>query len=237
MANNKNSYESSMRIRAILFIVVFLLMVAVIISLLDGMGISIGGKKDEAPEPEEIQEVLETPAPTQALPVFTPAPIPEEEFEVVIVPTPQPAAQQEVVPTVVPENTPEIWGQQLGSGRITSNTGTGLNVVADWTAVSQQDSKVAFTVNVYLQSYGISTVSQPVTVSVGGESTTVYGSAVNYDGNSQKETHLATVNVTVTLAPGGTASFPISAAWQYNGSYSGQSFGTITASGTVTLSR
>lgn len=248
MANNRNSYERSMRIRAILFIVVFLLMIAVIISLLDGMGLipEKGRDKEEPspavttaePVPGGSSQEPAVPAETQTLfplPTAAPTPAPTPTPEPTPTPTPEPT------PTPTPEPTPtpvETSGDELGRGRIRSDTGKGINLILDWTAVSQPDAKVDFSIIVYLESYGVGTIAQPLTISVGTESVTLSGAPISYDGASGVQAYeLGRATLTSDLAAGATGSFLIAASWQFNGSYSEQYFANLTCEETVTLER
>ena len=242
MANNRNNYETKMKIRAAFFIIIFLIMIAVIIALLNGMGISLFGN-DSKEEPEETSyytsvtafpqataSVTATPA---AVSTPTPTPAPTEELEIIIIEDEELEIEEEEEIEVI-----ETYGQVLKSGSMRSNTGVGLNIVADWTAVALQGGKAEITVTVSLESYGIVTISQPLTISVGGESTTIYAQAVNYDGNmGLKKNELGTQSFTVDLAAGTSMSYTIAASWIYNGTYSNQQINTVSCEETVVLER
>jgi hypothetical protein len=121
------------------------------------------------------------------------------------------------------------------SGSFRSDTGTVLNLTADWTAVSSGDGNVTVTVTLSVESYSLqcSEIYQGATVTIGGESRSFDTPAVAYDGSAGlASTPLGSVSVTLP-ADGGTLSVPITAAWKFGGTYSGTDLPVITAEGTA----
>jgi hypothetical protein len=164
-----------------------------------------GGQSGESggtAEPIATREPLVTPEPT---PVPTPQPTP--------VPTPK--------PTPVPAD---------ASGSFSSNTGTGLNIRADWQTYRDASGSRKLKVDVSIVSYSIFTSSQykSITLKVGGNAWSADCAGFSYDGKDQIVTKAASFTVDAP-APG----TQISVEWYYGGSYSGKDLHTITATGTV----
>lgn len=178
------------RIKAVLFIIVFLLVIAVAVNLLMDMQ---SEKKAEATPTNDpyantvtpsvdMQPALETPQPTPAIvpsvaPTATPtpaAPVPTAT------PTPVPTATPEPIQPVIPQ------GEVIGSGSFTSDTGTPLNLRADWTATVLDSERVEVTVNVYLVSYQIEVreLYNAVNVSVGDQYASADSPAIKWENNT-----------------------------------------------------
>ena len=98
---NRNRKEQSMKVRAVLFIAVFLLMLAVIFALLNGMGLI--GEKDRAGEVEQIQTAPEEPVSTSKP---SPTPIPSRTDP----PQQEPGGTtvSDTEPSPTPEASPDI---------------------------------------------------------------------------------------------------------------------------------
>lgn len=233
------------RIKAVLFIIVFLLVIAVAVNLLMDMQ---SEKKAEATPTNDpyantvtpsvdMQPALETPQPTPAIvlsvaPTATPtpaAPVPTASPT----PTPVPTATPEPVQPVIPQ------GEVIGSGSFTSDTGTPLNLRADWTATVLDSERVEVTVNVYLVSYQIEVreLYNAVNVSVGDQYASADSPAIKWENNTRLETLLASTVHTLSLPSGSSASFPLAAQYQFGGTYSKVELPVIECGGTIELSR
>lgn len=233
------------RIKAVLFIIVFLLVIAVAVNLL--MDMQSERKADATPTNDpyantvtpsvETQPALETPQPTPAIAPSTaptathvPAtPVPTQAPT----PTPAPAATPEPVQPVIPQ------GEVIGSGSFTSDTGTPLNLRADWTATVLDAERVEVTVNVYLVSYQIEVreLYNAVNVSVGDQYASENSPAIKWENNTKLETLLASTVHTLSLPSGSSASFPLAAQYQFGGTYSKVDLPVIECGGTIELSR
>ena len=222
------------RIKAVLFIIVFLLVIAVAVNLLMDMQ---SEKKAEATPTNDpyantvtpsvdMQPALETPQPTPAI-VPSAAPVPTAS------PTPIPTATTEPVQPVIPQ------GEVIGSGSFTSDTGTPLNLRADWTATVLDSERVEVTVNVYLVSYQIEVreLYNAVNVSVGDQYASADSPAIKWENNTRLETLLASTVHTLSLPSGSSASFPLAAQYQFGGTYSKVELPVIECGGTIELSR
>ena len=233
------------RIKAVLFIIVFLLVIAVAVNLL--MDMQSERKADATPTNDpyantvtpsvETQPALETPQPTPAIapstaPTATPVPATQVPTQAPT-PTPIPTATPEPVQPVIPQ------GEVIGSGSFTSDTGTPLNLRADWTATVLDAERVEVTVNVYLVSYQIEVreLYNAVNVSVGDQYASENSPAIKWENNTKLETLLASTVHTLSLPSGSSASFPLAAQYQFGGTYSKVDLPVIECGGTIELSR
>ncbi len=231
------------KIKAVLFIIVFLLAIAVAINLLVDMQSERKAEATPTGDPYantvtpsiETQPAVETAQPTPAVapstaPTATPVPATP-------VPTPTPTP----VPTATPEPAQPIipQGEVIGSGSFTSDTGTPLNIRADWTATVLDSENVEVTVNVYLISYQIEVreLYDAVNVSVGDQYASANSPAIKWENNTRLESLLASTVHTLRLPSGSSASFPLAAQYQFGGTYSKVELPVIECGGTIELSR
>ena len=212
------------RIKAVVLIIVFLLVVAVICSWLTGTD-----KKDEQPgentaPPEESSSVIviDPNGSQSTAPVNTPAPTA----------TPAPA------PTPTPTPTPQ-YGDKLGSGTFKSETGVPINLRADWSVKTTSASQVEVTIKVSVDSYAIHLQAVPyaVKLSVNGEYVTMDAPAVDYDGSAATNTVFGSKTFTVNLSEGSSANIPVAIEWHFGGTYGGEEIDVIECGGTISVSR
>lgn len=222
------------KITAILFIVVFLLIVAVLFTFFS----SLDKKPAETPEPAisaepsdaiidyspEPTQPVQTAAPTQ--PVNTPAPTPPAT------PTPTPTPSTE-------PSAPVSYGGELGSGSFKSDTGAKLDIHADWSAKSVSSTQVEVTVKVMLDSYSLhlQRVANSVNINLGGQYVSLDAPEVEYDGSEALTTELASKTFTVDLAEGQSADLSLAVEWHFGGSYGNMELPVLECGGTVSLSR
>ena len=232
------------RIKAVLFLVVFLLVMAVAVNLLLDMDrerrevVHLPANTPAATEaPAQTPAPVETPAPVQTpapTPVPTPAPTP--------VPTPAPTPDPYLnapSPTPVPTPVPAPVGQELGSGRFSSETGVAMNIRAEWTAHVLDANRVQVTVQVWLDSYSlqITEARSSLNVSVGDSYKTADTPTANYEDNTRHETLLATTEHTVNLSDGESRSFPVQVEYYFGGTYMKKDLPVIECGGSITLER
>ena len=228
------------KIKAVLFIIVFVLAVAI------GCNALIDLSEHKAPEvtadpflttpsPDPGQSgilPLETAVPTATpIPVQTPAPTPAPTAA----PTPMP------VPTATPAPTPTPApvGQVLDSGSVRSQTGLPIDIRADWVATVLDSDRVQVQVTVVLESYALQIAESyhAVNVSVGDQYASCNSPAVDYDGSAKLETVLGTTSHTLYLAQGTSDSFPLAVEYHFGGVYSGEELPVIECGGSIALSR
>lgn len=221
------------KITAILFIVVFLLIVAVLFTFFS----SLDKKPAETPslpsaEPSDViidyspepTQPVQTDAPTQ--PVNTPSPTPPATPT----PTPTPSAEP---------SAPVSYGGELGSGSFKSDTGAKLDIHADWSAKTVSSSQVEVTVKVILDSYSLHLqgVANSVNINLGGQYVSLDAPAVDYDGSAAISTELASKTFTVDLAEGQSDDLSLAVEWHFGGSYGNMDLPVIECGGTVSLAR
>ena len=226
------------RIKAVLFIVVFLLVMAVAVNLLIDMQAerkqeTVHVSADPYAAPSASPAPVELTAATQA-PVFTQPPVP-----VTPAPTPVPTPVPTPAPTPVPTPVPLPAGELIGSGSFTSETGVPMNVRAVWTANVLDANRVKVTVEVWLDSYSlhIIAVNNCVNVSVGDSYVSANAPAVDHSENTKIETLLATTEHVVNLADGQSASFPLQVEYQFGGEYHKKELPVVECGGSIELHR
>ena len=228
------------RIKAVIFILLFLLVMAVAVNLLLDMekdkrevvhlpGESAAPAPTEAPAPTPVPA---TPAPTPA-PTATPEPTRDPYIDTPATPVPT------LQPLPTPTGTPTPEGEELGTGTFRSETGVGLNVRAEWTANVMDAKHVKVTVQIWLDSYSLHLiqVNNCVNVSVGESYVTANAPAVDIDDNSAHQTLLATTEHVVNLADGESRSFPVQVEYQFGGTYQQQELPVIECGGAIELKR
>ena len=235
------------KITAVLFILVFLLVVAVVFTFLTSLD-----RRREAAANEPVNNdvvvtentpvpTAEAPAPASAVPyeapaqtaVVTPAPTAEPAAAVIETPTP------EGIPESVSGNAPDM-GALLGSGSFSSNTGTAVNIRADWEARVSGANEVKLQVKIILNSYSIYVNSLPNAVNIGlnGQYVSLDSPALSYDSNtSQLTAELASQSFTVQLPAGSSRDLDLQAEWHWGGTYGGVYIPVIECGGTISLSR
>lgn len=225
------------KITAVLFIVVFLLVVAVVFTFFsswknDGPDVSADPTVPSSNPEAGIITYEPTNVPTQSIetPVPTTANTP--------VPTPPPAETPTPTPTPTPAQ-PVFTGSDLGSGSFSSDTGAKLNIHADWSAKTVSDSQAEVTVTVYLDSYSLHLQAVPnsVNINLGGQYVSLGAPEVDYDGSAAITTELASKTFTVDLSSGESESYSLSVEWHFGGTYGDVELPVVECGGTVSLSR
>lgn len=175
--------------------------------------------------PEQNLPVDTQPTPTiEPTPEPTPAPTPTPTPVPMPTPTPQPT------PTPAPTPQPPV---SLGSGSFRSDTGTVLNLVVNWSAVSTGSDSAEMTVVIELESYSLFTSALPgsISLTVNGTAYSLGSPGINYDGTDLVHTVLASQSVAV--ARGSTVDIAVD--WSYRGSYGGTQLDVISAVGSVAI--
>lgn len=228
------------KIKAVLFIIVFVLAVAI------GCNALIDLSENKAPE-VTADPFLTSPSPdpgqSGSLPLETAAPtatpIPVQTVAPTVAPTPVPTPEPTPAPTPVPTPTPAPEGQVLDSGSVRSQTGLPIDVRADWVATVLDSDRVQVQVTVVLESYALQLAEsyKSVNVSVGDQYASCNSPAVDYDGSAKLETVLGTTTHTLYLAQGTSDVFPLAVEYHFGGTYSGEELPVIECGGSIVLSR
>ena len=118
--------------------------------------------------------------------------------------------------------------------RITSDTGTGINLVIEYTVGAKQGSTRTVEVKVYLESYSLNVGARGNTnyVRVGDETIYFSTEAISYDGTAKKVTQFAAHTFTTDTT---NSTLPIYALWNFNGVYSGKPISAIIIENNIEL--
>ena len=221
------------KVTAVLFIVVFLLIVAVICTFLTGQSLKPNNAEaTEAPSGSAVITVVDpTAAAETSRPVSTPVSTPAA--------TAKPTPTATPVPTATPTPTASVTQTSLDSGSFSSATNAKLNIRADWSAQTAGSSQVEVTVKVSLDSYSIHLQAVPysVNINLGGQYISLDAPAIDYDGNAMINTPLAEKTFTVDLAEGSSTKLTLAVEWHFGGTYGGVELPVIECGGTIDLSR
>ena len=237
--------NTKMKVRAVVFVIFFLLLAAAIVYIMTSTAdreivpYSPEFSIREQNQPESASQSSGT-APAAA---YTPAPT-AQPAEAVPTPTPYVPTPTPYVPTPTPYvPTPEPAGLPLGSGTISSGMPWLLNIHADWSAVTATNSRAEVTVIVYADHYSLHYNSfENLAIRLGDESHRLYANEIQSDINQPQSTELGRYTYSVPLAKGETVSLPLSAVWEFGGTY-GDGYGhtvdipSLRCEGTVTLTR
>lgn len=220
----------------ILFIIVFVLLVAVIFSLLtDDQGMSniddyrLQSVQTSSPILVDMptSQPIETVAPTM-LPLPTPVPTP----------TPMPTFTPPPTPVPTPVPTPPPMVTDLGSGSFASYTGNMINVIADWKVTALNENQVRVDVDVDVESYSLHLVAaRSVHISIGGQYVSLDAPAVNYDGQPLARNDLASTSFTLDLPVGSSNSYTLAVEWHFGGYYFNQEIPVIECGGPISIVR
>ncbi len=169
------------------------------------------------PGTESTKAPLSTPEPSET---FQPAPTAEPE------PTPEPT------PEPAPEPTPEpvvVNPSVLAYGTFRSDTGTSLNLVADWRAVSVSESTARITVTLSLESYSLDIGERRGNLlTFNGEDYYFITDPLEISGDGFVTTQIYVWSKEISLSE---LSFDLSVRWNLRGSYSKKEMEAIELSG------
>ena len=194
-------------------------------------------EEDPEPEPAEPEKEEEAPEPKPAEPEPAEPEKEEEEKE----PEPEPAEpekkEEEKEPepeTIIPE-APSMSGEVTGS--FSSNTGTSMNLIVKWAANRANDGSYDVTLQFFVKSYDFFVgprFDNQVTLhpSEGDKSISFSTAQISKPASVLNETYLGQTSVSLS-AEDMSAGVEASVIWNFKGSYSGQPFPTVEASGVI----
>lgn len=231
------------KITAVLFIIVFILMVAVVCTFLTGWDRSDPASPSDTADPAGNADITlitppaetasSTQEPSSTAPIVVVAPSDSTPPPVSTpAPTPTPAT------TIAPVQ-PSYSGTDLGSGSFRSSTGAKLDIQADWSAKTISSSQIEVTVTISLDSYSLHLQAVPnsVNVNLDGQYVSLNAPAVDYDGSALINTVLSTKTFTVDLAEGQSDNLSLAVEWHFGGTYGDVELPSIECGGTISLSR
>lgn len=166
-----------------------------------------------------------------------------------VVSTPTPAPSETPAPSVQPTGgegnngggtttqTPSQLERVINqSGSFESSTGTKMIMYANWTAVSQNSESVTIKVDLVLSSYTLSVGAHNGVVMINGVDYKFTSPGISYKSEKvRNNAALASVTATVTVPAGQAVNIPVSASWDFYGTYGGVEISQVTASGTISI--
>lgn len=234
-----------MKFRMTVFIVLFLLLAAAVVYLIIGTNsrntdtdyslpsLSFGSsplQNNTQAASAPVSSYTPIPAAVPATPVPTLVPTP--------VPTPIPTPMPTPIPTPVPTVPPVPAGTVLNSGSFVSNTGTLMDIHADWSAVVENDVSVSVNVSVYADHYALTCIAgRTLNIALGDNTANLEIPVIEYSGSPRISTLLGTCSFSVPLSTGQTVSLPLGAKWHFNGDYSNVHLDYLECSGIVDFQR
>ena len=188
--------------------------------------------------------IISNTAPPTAAAVPAPAPTPT--------PTPTPRTGGEVVTTAAPGSTPspitipsvtaepetaDSFAPVDVSGTFRSDTGTALNLYADWECVSVSAKNVRLSITLSLESYSLDVGERNRNqLVVNGVPVTFHTEALEVpSGSGLGRTVLYTWSETMPLNEDGSLQLDVYASWEFSGSYSGVEMETLEVRGHISL--
>lgn len=124
----------------------------------------------------------------------------------------------------------------MAGGSFISNTGTNLEIGADWTAVSNAEGNYSSVkVDVFLTHYSIYCASLSGSYIKIGDSVYNFSKGMSVSQNSYAKTYIASYETKVPHLNDGTKNVVISVGWNFSGVYNGTSIGMLEASKNVEL--
>ena len=211
-------------------VILFLLIAILILALAIFFIFRLENGNSTAPEPSAAPVVTPTPVPTATpRPEVTASPTP---ILITASPSPTPILITPD-PTETPAVTPEpTVGPASQTGVLRSESGAKLNIIVEWSLRPNGD-KYDLVMDVFAESYALTNSQRSGDIVFRAGDQTVYGSScdVYLTENTLTKTYLG--SGTVPVSPGQSVAVQVD--WYFNGTYSGQSIGAITAQGTVQI--
>ena len=184
---------------------------------------------EQSQEPDVTSAPVETEVPVTTAVPLEPTKTPEATAMPVTTETPD-----EPIVTEAPQSEGQRTMNQSGSFK--SDTGTKLNLIAEYNITSKNDSTLYVRVNIYVESYSLEIGARTGTIYVNGQGYSFRSNSINHtDDNKLQKTMITTALVEVPAEIGDVLQMPISIDWNYRGSYSGKEIEHIPMETTVTV--
>ena len=231
------------KLTAVLIILIFIVIAALVFTVLSTVDKRLASTPEPSPvvtaAPQTTPYTVPTPIPATAAPVATPEPVVTPAPTPV--PTPVPVASPTPLPTTAPTTVPVQT--TLTSGSFSSDTGTWLNITADWSVTALDQNRVQVTVSVAATSFALETAALPrtINISLDGQYVSLDAPAIYYDGHDQVVSPLGTTNFTVELPANSSKVLALQVEWQFNGEMGGPNgrmqLPVIECGGSISVSR
>ena len=178
-----------------------------------------------------------TPDESTAAPQTTPAPAEPSNAptETTVPPPMETTAPPPETTTPAPTTTiPPI----SASGKISSETGSNLEIHLEWAVIGQTDRAVTVRAEAYITHYEIwVSARHGGKLIIGNSSQSFSTEAITYDGKKKQTVTLTTATVDIPLDANGTAAVDISVSWPFIGTYSGIKIDNLTCGGKIYIGR
>ncbi len=230
---------------AVLFILVFILIAAAVFTVLSGLDRVLPAP----PTPTPVNGTTVVPADSATAPYIVPGSVSTADATPppTVIPTATPVLPPTAppTPTPLPTTAPTTVPVQttLTSGSFSSQTGTWLNITADWSVVGLDQDRVTVTVNVSATSYALHYSAFPKTlnISLDGQYVSLDPPAITYDGGEMAVHALGTTSFTVDLPANSSKVLALQVEWQFNGEMGGPNgrmmLPVIECGGAISVSR
>ena len=208
----------------------------IVLALAAALALALSGcwtKGQASPTPEPAPDVTgrgETvvTAPPDAEPTKAPlrTPEPSETFSPGPEETPEPSEEPQPSPTPEPVI---VNPSVLASGSFRSDTGTALNLVADWRIAAVTDTTARITVTLFLESYSLDIGERRSNIlTFNGEDYYFMTDALEITGDSFEKTQIYVWSKEIGMSE---LSFDLAVRWNLRGSYSKKEMEAIELSG------
>ena len=139
--------------------------------------------------------------------------------------------------TPAPAGTP-FTPSVLQTGSFESDTGTGLNIRAVWSATAINENQVEITVSVLCLHQTLQTgYYNPLNIMVDEQYFTADAKRIDSKSYELQETEIGSHTFTIDLAQGSSKTFWVAVEWEYGGTYSGVKLDSVKCGQNITLSR
>ena len=192
-------------------------------------------------DPADDPVLTNTAPPSTGTPVTaapTPSPTPRAGGEVVITAAPGSTPSPVTIPSASaePDSSDSSFAPVDLSGSFRSDTGTALNLYADWECVSVSAKNVRLTIVLSLESYSLSVGERSRNqLVVNGVPVTYHTDALEVPSGGLSKTELYTWTETMPLMEDGSLQLDLYASWEFSGSYSGVAMDTLEVSGHISI--
>ncbi len=221
-----NEKENSSPVGKLLFLLALLfILTTLIVSLRScGKGNKTGDSVTESP-------VSPLPELVESLPNLIVSPVPSP-----VVATPEPSPEPS--PPTEPVSEPETFAPLdiSADGSFSSDTGTGLNIVVDWSVREAEEGFITIDLilSVNSKEINVSSIHNGAVLTINGEEFVFTTPSLQNNIGEALKSEICKTHVRLPYS-GGTMNLSIDAVWNFNGTYSGRELKNITASEQVSI--